>query len=417
MKREKNSNKKETQSFFERMENYQIDYLNMIELVIDILGLLFFIVLVVSFVLYMEYNKSFLIPIVIVSLILTVLSAIFFLFVMFSKNSILFRQGNIRNGIFNFVIFALLIYSVLFSVYFLGSNDLKDLSKALFGPVTTLCAAVLAIIGVHYNISRQREESEYKRNLIFVLNDRKGDLLFLNSHENSISLSINIQNCSNNSGFLVGFYRLNGGEVYEIAKVSYVPILPQQNYTICNVAFNESDDQIIMIYTDINRVYYYITFDITDKSTIKIDKNNKCNWNYFEKQIASAVDFLDKSKDLKEKINGQIDTQSLIIQRKVETKPVFTKRIGDFEYIENSNGEIVTNSRLLSILCKERLQLAREQKKPAYTIFNNQQLVALATYMPKDREEFISLYGLGEGKYNLYGERFIEIILNFEDKK
>ena len=49
-------------------------------------------------------------------------------------------------------------------------------------------------------------------------------------------------------------------------------------------------------------------------------------------------------------------------------------------------------------------------------IFNNQQLVALATYKPKNREEFISLYGLGQIKYELYGERMISLIKETESK-
>ena len=46
-------------------------------------------------------------------------------------------------------------------------------------------------------------------------------------------------------------------------------------------------------------------------------------------------------------------------------------------------------------------------------IFNNQQLVAIATYKPSNKEEFISIYGLGEKKYELYGVQMIEIVKEF----
>ena len=50
-------------------------------------------------------------------------------------------------------------------------------------------------------------------------------------------------------------------------------------------------------------------------------------------------------------------------------------------------------------------------------IFNNQQLVALATYKPKDENSFISIYGLGQKKYDFYGELFIHIIISYEELK
>ena len=64
---------------------------------------------------------------------------------------------------------------------------------------------------------------------------------------------------------------------------------------------------------------------------------------------------------------------------------------------------------LLEKLKKERLKISRESKTKAYMIFNNQQLVAIATYKPMNKNEFISIYGLGERKYELYGEQMIAL--------
>ncbi|MDE7162595.1 MAG: HRDC domain-containing protein [Clostridia bacterium] len=50
-------------------------------------------------------------------------------------------------------------------------------------------------------------------------------------------------------------------------------------------------------------------------------------------------------------------------------------------------------------------------------IFNNQQLVAFATYKPDNEKSFISIYELGKKKYDLYGKAFIYIIKNYKESK
>ena len=53
-------------------------------------------------------------------------------------------------------------------------------------------------------------------------------------------------------------------------------------------------------------------------------------------------------------------------------------------------------------------------KIKTYLIFTNQQLVALATYKPENETNFISIYGLGKKKYDMYGDRIIQIIENYK---
>lgn len=413
--------KRESRDFFEQMEHYQMDYFNCVDTALRFIIVIAVITMLVSMICYLNdgiKNKDDFIPVAGISIIVFIVAAIGFLFIQFLKNSILFRQGIIRNGIINFIGAALLIYIILFVGYFYSSNDLKEFFKSLFVPVTTLCAAILAIIGVHYNVSRQRQETECKNNLIFNLEHEENcKPIILQSNTENLNIKIYLKNVSNNNGFFVGFYRLNGGEIYEIAKVSYLPILPQTSYAIHNIYFNESDDQLILVYTDVNKIYYYLTFDIKDKDTVILSNNNKCDWNFFQRSISYSQDNLEKIKNNRsEKINS-LDYESEVIRRKHNTKPLTTVKHGDFEFIINEAGEIITDSLLLDNLRKERLKIARELRKPAYIVFNNQQLVALATYKPSNMEEFISIYGLGEGKYKKYGNRMISIILNCNSKK
>ena len=154
------------------------------------------------------------------------------------------------------------------------------------------------------------------------------------------------------------------------------------------------------------------------KNVVQIKENDKCDWRYFRDAVASSMDSMGDCELYKkdEEICTTNTMKDEIIARKVNTRPIHTKRFGNYEYIVGRDGEILTDPSLLEVLRKERLKIAKEQKKPAYMIFNNQQLVALATYKPTNREEFISIFNLGEGKYSMFGARFIDIIKNFESE-
>ena len=56
---------------------------------------------------------------------------------------------------------------------------------------------------------------------------------------------------------------------------------------------------------------------------------------------------------------------------------------------------------------------AKEEKRTAYTIISNKGLVSLATYRLTTKEEFVSLYGLGETIYQSFGIKFITAIKDF----
>lgn len=87
-----------------------------------------------------------------------------------------------------------------------------------------------------------------------------------------------------------------------------------------------------------------------------------------------------------------------------------------FNVVADDEGNIITDLELLTELRSLRSQIMREDKRPAYTIIGNKGLVSLATYRPETREDFISLYGLGEKTYSEYGMRFIEAIKRFYSK-
>ena len=84
-----------------------------------------------------------------------------------------------------------------------------------------------------------------------------------------------------------------------------------------------------------------------------------------------------------------------------------------FMVITDSNGKILTDMTLLSILRSLRYKIAKESGIPAYKIAYNKDLVRLATDKPITTEEFLAIQGIGLQKYEAYGKVFIDTIKRY----
>lgn len=60
-----------------------------------------------------------------------------------------------------------------------------------------------------------------------------------------------------------------------------------------------------------------------------------------------------------------------------------------------------------------RYKIAQKRNLPTYTIFHNSTLKEMAVYFPQNKEELLNIKGVGEKKYENYGEDFINIIKNY----
>lgn len=60
-----------------------------------------------------------------------------------------------------------------------------------------------------------------------------------------------------------------------------------------------------------------------------------------------------------------------------------------------------------------RLIIAKEEAMPPYIIFNDKTLVDMCAKAPKNRAEMLTVSGVGENKFNKYGERFLAEIASF----
>jgi ATP-dependent DNA helicase RecQ len=80
--------------------------------------------------------------------------------------------------------------------------------------------------------------------------------------------------------------------------------------------------------------------------------------------------------------------------------------------IERKTKNVVSND-FLSKLKAERLAIAHSIKRPAFVVFTDKTIVDMAERQPKTKEEMLEVYGIGEAKFEKYGEIFLSIIRNF----
>ena len=65
---------------------------------------------------------------------------------------------------------------------------------------------------------------------------------------------------------------------------------------------------------------------------------------------------------------------------------------------------------LFETLRKLRAQIAKEEKVPPYIVFSDKTLAHMCIIKPVNKEEMLSVSGVGEFKYEKYGERFLAAI-------
>lgn len=71
---------------------------------------------------------------------------------------------------------------------------------------------------------------------------------------------------------------------------------------------------------------------------------------------------------------------------------------------------------LFEVLRQLRLTIAREEGMPPYIVFSDKTLIDMSVKAPRNRSSMLGVSGVGEAKYEKYGERFIEAIAAFLDE-
>ena len=97
---------------------------------------------------------------------------------------------------------------------------------------------------------------------------------------------------------------------------------------------------------------------------------------------------------------------SLVKPQAFEAKKVEPKKLATKE-------ELTGNAELLEKLKIKRKELAIEKNVPAYLIFNDKSLKDMVKKLPVTQQEMLSVSGVGENKLQVYGDTFINIVLDF----
>jgi ATP-dependent DNA helicase RecQ len=83
------------------------------------------------------------------------------------------------------------------------------------------------------------------------------------------------------------------------------------------------------------------------------------------------------------------------------------ENVQEFHSLEN---DAQYDRELFETLRKKRKALADESGVPAYIIFSDKTLIEMATRYPQNRETLMDIHGVGNVKYENYGQTFIDII-------
>lgn len=68
-------------------------------------------------------------------------------------------------------------------------------------------------------------------------------------------------------------------------------------------------------------------------------------------------------------------------------------------------------------LSKLRAKIAQKKNVPLFVVFANSVLSDMASYLPTSREEFLNIKGIGEKKFEIYGEAFMSAIIAYKIDK
>ncbi|WP_188454671.1 DNA helicase RecQ [Virgibacillus oceani] len=78
-----------------------------------------------------------------------------------------------------------------------------------------------------------------------------------------------------------------------------------------------------------------------------------------------------------------------------------------------TNGETDYHAELFQILRALRKKMADEKKVPPYVLFSDATLKELSRYFPDSKEDMLTIKGVGEKKYEQYGEAFLRTIVEW----
>lgn len=115
------------------------------------------------------------------------------------------------------------------------------------------------------------------------------------------------------------------------------------------------------------------------------------------------------SQSCREIQNGERQVFIKVSKEELQTQTTETKKAS------KRKSDLLTGKglELFDVLREFRLALAKEEAVPPYIICSDKTLTDMCVKLPKNKQEMLNVNGIGESKYEKYGERFIEKIREF----
>lgn len=114
-----------------------------------------------------------------------------------------------------------------------------------------------------------------------------------------------------------------------------------------------------------------------------------------------------------EKAETLADGSNRIILKEPKRKPLAEPRTGAKSGASGKRKSDILNSRgleLFDTLRALRTEIAKEESVPPYIIFSDKTLVDMCVKLPFEKREMLTVNGVGENKFEKYGERFLREI-------
>lgn len=105
-----------------------------------------------------------------------------------------------------------------------------------------------------------------------------------------------------------------------------------------------------------------------------------------------------------------LDTVGMKILKNEQTVLIKEERLNlkpKKEFVVHKDEDV--DSEIFEKLRALRAKIAKEEDKPAYIIFGDKTLKEMAQLLPKSKEEMLHVNGVGEVKFERYGEQFLEL--------
>ncbi len=96
-----------------------------------------------------------------------------------------------------------------------------------------------------------------------------------------------------------------------------------------------------------------------------------------------------------------------------ESVDISDERISKRRRTKAPKAGVVTDSPLMKALKAKRKEIATDEMIPPYIVFNDKTLWDMSKKMPITKEEMLAVHGVGEVKYEKYGEEFLGVISEY----